>query len=98
MKDPPDQTAEFKAANLLSVGGMIVLKYSRTRSGYSRRAVSISVKITPCLDNSSRSEPYTTSLSYWAFTPARYFFSASGIPSRSNVVLISSGTSSHVRP
>ena len=33
MNDPPDQTAEFSAANLLSVGGMIVAKYSRTRSG-----------------------------------------------------------------
>ena len=27
MNEPPDQTAEFSAANLLSVGGMIVPKY-----------------------------------------------------------------------
>ncbi len=33
MNEPPDQTAEFRAANLLSVGGMIVAKYSRSRSG-----------------------------------------------------------------
>ena len=32
MNEPPDQTAEFSAANLLSSGGMIVPKYSRTRS------------------------------------------------------------------
>ena len=49
MNEPPDQTAEFRAANLLSSGGMIVPKYSRTRSGYSRTAESVSVKITPCL-------------------------------------------------
>ena len=47
MNEPPDQTAEFSAANLLSSGGMIVEKYSRTRSGCSRTAVSVSVKITP---------------------------------------------------
>ena len=45
--EPPDQTAEFSAANLLSWIGMIVPKYSRTRSGCSRRAVSVSTKITP---------------------------------------------------
>ena len=33
MNEPPDQTAEFNAANLLSVGGMMVLKYSRTDPG-----------------------------------------------------------------
>ena len=53
MNEPPDQTAEFRAANLLSVGGMIVPKYCRTRSGYSRSAESVSVKITPCLARSS---------------------------------------------
>ena len=74
---------------------MIVPKYCFTRSGYSRTAASVSVKITPCRDISSRSEPYTTSLSYCAFTPARNFFSASGMPSLSKVLLISAGTSSH---
>ena len=38
-----------------------------------------------------------TSDSYWAPTPARNFFSASGMPSRSNVFLMSSGTSSQLR-
>ena len=33
MNDPPDHTAVFSAANLLSFGGMIVPKYSFTRSG-----------------------------------------------------------------
>ena len=32
--DPPDQTALFNAANLLSSIGMTVPKYSRNRSGY----------------------------------------------------------------
>jgi len=31
----------------------------------------VSVKITPLADRSSLSEPYTTSLSNWAFTPAK---------------------------
>jgi len=47
MKDPPDQTAVLSAANLLSPGGMMVPKYSLNRSGCSRRAVSVSVKMTP---------------------------------------------------
>ena len=38
-----------------------------------------------------------TSVSYWAPTPARNFFSASGMPRRSNVFLMSSGTSSQLR-
>ena len=42
MNEPPDQTAEFRAANLLSPGGMIEPKYSLTISGCSRRAVSMS--------------------------------------------------------
>ena len=33
MNDPPDQTAVLSAANLLSVCGMTVPKYSRNRSG-----------------------------------------------------------------
>jgi hypothetical protein len=52
-KEPPDHTAEFRAANLLSFGGMIVPKYSLTRSSCSRSAVSMSVKITPILSSSS---------------------------------------------
>ena len=40
-------TAELSAANLLSPGGMTVPKYCCTISGYSRTAVSMSVKSTP---------------------------------------------------
>src|ERR1051326_1476032 len=85
MNDPPDQTAEFSAENLLSAAGITVPKYSFTRSGYSRSPESISRKITPCFSRSSLMEWYTTSDSYWADTPARNFRSASGIPSLSKV-------------
>ena len=37
MNEPPDQTAEFSAANLLSFCGMIVPKYCLTMSSCSRR-------------------------------------------------------------
>src|SRR5215203_6450989 len=47
--EPPDQTAELSAANLLSSGGMMVPKYSRTRSSCSRRPLSMSRKTTPLL-------------------------------------------------
>src|SRR5215207_9817819 len=39
--EPPDHTAEFSAANLLSSGGMMVPKYSSTMSSCSRRPESI---------------------------------------------------------
>ena len=51
--EPPDQTELLSAASLLSLGGITVAKYSRTMSSCSRSAVSISVKITPCLVRSS---------------------------------------------
>ena len=54
MNDPPDQTAELRAANLLSFGGMSLPKYSFTRSGYSRSAVSMSQNSTPWRARSSR--------------------------------------------
>ena len=54
MNEPPDHTAELSAANLLSFFGMIVPKYCFTSSGYSRSAVSMSVKMTPCFSRSSR--------------------------------------------
>ena len=54
-------------------------------------------KMIPCFSRSVRMEWYTISESYWALTPARYFRSASGIPRRSNVFLMSGGTSSHDR-
>ena len=49
MNEPPDQTAEFSAANLLSFCGMIVPKYCLTMSSCSRSAESMSRKITPCV-------------------------------------------------
>ena len=54
MKLPPDQTAVFSAANLLSPGGITVAKYSPNRSGCSRSAVSVSGKMTPLSARSSR--------------------------------------------
>ncbi len=57
----------------------------------------MSMKMTPCFSRSSRTWWYTTSDSYWAPTPDRNLRSASGMPRRSNVFLMSSGTSSHVR-
>ena len=53
MKDPPDQTEVFSEANLLSPTGMTVAKYSLNSSGYSRRPVSVSTKMTPCRSSSS---------------------------------------------
>ena len=83
MNEPPDHTDEFRAANLLSLGGMTVPKWALTISGYSRRAVSMSQNSTPRASRSARLRWYTTSDSYWAVTPARYLRSASGMPSRS---------------
>ena len=48
MNEPPDQTAELSAANLLSFCGMIFPKYSLTMSSCSRSAESMSRKMTPC--------------------------------------------------
>ena len=56
MNEPPDQTAVFSAANLLSAGGMTVPKYSLKSSGWSRSAESVSVKMTPFSSSSSWSE------------------------------------------
>ncbi len=95
MNEPPDQTAVFNAANLLSFEGMIVPKYSLTSSSCSRSPESISRNSTPWSASFSCSLWYTTSDSYCAPTPARYFFSASGIPSLSHVSLISAGRSAH---
>src|SRR5437016_5595549 len=47
MKEPPDQTAVFSAANLLSFEGMIVPKYCLTISSCSRRPESMSRNSTP---------------------------------------------------
>jgi hypothetical protein len=56
MKEPPDQTAEFSAASLLSPGGMTVAQCSLKMSSCSRRAVSVSQKMTPFCSRSSRIE------------------------------------------
>src|ERR1700686_5207352 len=94
MNEPPDHTAELSAANLLSLGGMIVPNHRLTRSGYSRTAVSMSQNSTPRDWRSARLRWKTTSLSYWAVTPARYLRSASGMPSFSYVDLMDSGSAS----
>ena len=81
MNEPPDHTEVLRAENLLSFIGMTLPKYGLTSSGYSRRAVSMSQNTTPWRSRSSRLRWNTTSDSYWAVTPARYFRSASGMPS-----------------
>jgi hypothetical protein len=47
MNEPPDQTAVFSAANLLSPTGITEPKYSLNSSGCSRRPLSVSRKMTP---------------------------------------------------
>jgi len=56
MNEPPDQTAVFSAANLLSVVGMTVPNHFRTISGCSRSPESMSRKRTPSFVRSSRME------------------------------------------
>src|SRR5206468_4872095 len=94
MNDPPDHTAELSAANLLSLDGITVPKYSRNSASWSRRPWSQDKKITPCFSRDSLILWYTTSESYCAPTPARNFCSASGMPSLSNVRFMSDGMSS----
>lgn len=52
MNDPPDQTAELSAANLLSDAGITVPQYCLKISSFSRKAESVSLKTIP---KSSRS-------------------------------------------
>jgi len=54
--EPPDHTAEFIAANLLSCGGMTVAKCSRKRSGCFLSPSSIESKMTPLSSHSFLSE------------------------------------------
>jgi hypothetical protein len=54
MKLPPDQTAVFSDANLLSPTGITVAKYSWNSSGWFFSAVSVSSKMTPFSSRSSR--------------------------------------------
>ena len=51
MNEPPDHTAEFNAANLLSAG-TTEAKYSLNKSSFSRKALSVSLKIIPFSSNS----------------------------------------------
>ena len=89
MKEPPDQTAELSAANLLSFCGMIVLMYCLTMSSCSRSPESMSRKRTPCRLEISLQLVVDDLGLVLPPTPARYFFSASGIPSLSQVSRIS---------
>src|ERR1044072_3779327 len=95
MNDPPDHTAEFNAANLLSEDGITVPKHCLNSSRCSFRPWSPDRKIPPCFSSDSLILWYTTSESYCAPTPERNFCSASGMPSLSNVPFMSDGTSSH---
>ena len=52
MNEPPDHTAEFNAANLLSAAGITEAKYSLNRSSFSRKALSVSLKMIPFSSNS----------------------------------------------
>ena len=53
MNEPPDQTAELSAANLLSSGGITVEKYFLNKSGYFFNPSSVSRNMTPCSSKSS---------------------------------------------
>ena len=52
MNEPPDHTAEFNVANLLSVAGTTEAKYSLNSSSFSRKALSVSLKMIPFSSNS----------------------------------------------
>ena len=52
MNEPPDHTAEFNAANLLSAAGTTEAKYSLNSSSFSRKALSVSLKMIPFSSNS----------------------------------------------
>ena len=53
INEPPLQTAVFRAAYLLSLYGITLLKYSLTISGYFFTAVSVSQNSTPCFSSST---------------------------------------------
>ena len=52
MNEPPDHTAEFNVMNLLSVTGTTEAKYSLNSSSFSRKALSVSLKMIPFSSNS----------------------------------------------
>ena len=99
MNEPPDQTAELSAANLLSLDGMIVPKYFLTSSGCSRTAgIHVEEDDAQLLEVLAQRVVDDLAISYCAPTPARNLRSASGMPSFSKVFLMYSGTSSQVLP
>ena len=49
MNEPPDHTAEFNAANLLSAAGTTEAKVFLNNSSFSCKALSVSLKIIPFL-------------------------------------------------
>ncbi len=53
MNDPPENTAEFSAENLLSPVGITLPKYGRNISSCSRSPSVEFTKMTPCLVSSS---------------------------------------------
>src|SRR5947209_7511283 len=78
-KKPPLQKAACSAVYLLlSTGTHSVIKYFWTISGYSRTAVSRSVKITPCCLSASLSSVRTTVPLSWTISPDRSLISPSG--------------------
>ena len=95
MKLPPENTAELSALYLLSVIGIIFPKYFLKISGYFFSPSVESTKITPSFSRCAFMLEYADSESNCASTPARNALSCSGTPSRSKVILTSSGTSSH---
>ena len=52
MNEPPDQTAEFNAENLLSAAGTTVEKYCLNNYSFSLNALSVSLKIIPLSSSS----------------------------------------------
>ena len=75
-----DHTAKCNAVYLWRFSSIAFVKYFCTSSGYFLTASDISIYITPCDVSISFTLWYTSSESNCALTPARYFFSAYGIP------------------
>ena len=84
---PPDHTAEFNEANLLSSFLTSFPKYFLNKSGYFFNAVSVSKKITFLSFNSLSILLYNPSDSYCTCTPPKYSSSAFISPMSSKVSL-----------
>ena len=96
--EPSLNTAELSVAKKLSEYGTTVPRYFRTSSGCSRTASENEQKMMPSDASLSLNVVATETLSNTASTatPASIFCSSSGIPSLSNVRLISGSTSSRL--